>query len=343
MLNRSTRTDFEVRPYRLGDEAGVLSLLRLCLGDGPAGRRPPEFFRWKHFANPSGPSFMFVAEGDRRIVGFRAFVRWRLRGAGTLIPSAFAVDTATHPEYRRKGVFRHLNEEALSAMQGEVDLIFNTPNEKSLPGNLRMGWGLVGKLPVKVRVRKPLRFATHAASLHRPGRSLAKQPVVEASPARDHVVDDGPLVSLLEQAERFHPRLSTPRDLSYLRWRYGDAPLLDYRAVVVGDKRLDGLAIFRVRPRGRLWESTVTEIIVRAGDVRAARRLLALVARSAEVDLLTCHFPDRTSAARAARWSGFLPTPAGITFIANPRRQGIDPDPIRLSSWALSLGDLEVF
>jgi hypothetical protein len=137
--------------------------------------------------------------------------------------------------------------------------------------------------------------------------------------------------------------LATTRDLGYLRWRYGAAPLLGYRAVTeVAGGELAGLALFRVRPRGRLWESTVAEVLA-GGDPATARRLLRRVTRAAPVDHLTLHAPAGTPLAAAARRAGYLPSPAGILLVANPRTAGLEPDPTRLDAWALSLGDLEVF
>ena len=40
--------------------------------------------------------------------------------------------------------------------------------------------------------------------------------------------------------------------------------------------------------------------------------------------------------------AGFMPSPEGLTLVANPLRP-IAVDPFRASSWALMLGDLEVF
>jgi hypothetical protein len=39
----------------------------------------------------------------------------------------------------------------------------------------------------------------------------------------------------------------------------------------------------------------------------------------------------------------FVRAPRGMTFVVNPLGESLDPDPQRLESWALSLGDVEVF
>jgi GNAT superfamily N-acetyltransferase len=325
-----------VRPFVDEDLPRVLGLLDVSLGGGPAGRRPPELFRWKHLDNPFGRSLLLVAEHQDRLIGLRAFMRWRFRAGERELEAVRAVDTATHPDFQGMGVFSRLTRAALDALEGRVDLVFNTPNGKSGPGYLKLGWREVGRVPVAVRVRRPLRLLTsrHAE----PGES----PAVAAATAAEALEDTAALAALLGR-EPAPGGLATPRTPQYLRWRYGAAPLLGYRAVTeTRGGELAGLALFRVRPRGGLWESTVAEVLA-GGDAAMTRRLLGRVAGAAPVDHLTLHAPAGSPLARAARRGGFLPSPAGILLVANPRTAGIRPDPTRLDAWALSLGDLEVF
>jgi hypothetical protein len=153
----------------------------------------------------------------------------------------------------------------------------------------------------------------------------------------------GSLDDLLRRLDTPGRRLHTPRTPAYLRWRYGGFPGLDYRAVgLLAGGDLRGLAIFRLRPRGGLWEASVAELLVEGGSVDAARGLLRRVRRSAAVDHLAGSFPRGTASARGAARGGFLRASAGPTLMVNPLRD-IDPEPTALSSWGLALGDLEVF
>jgi GNAT superfamily N-acetyltransferase len=327
-----------IRPFVGQDLPQALELLEASLGGGPVGRRAPEFFRWKHLESPFGPSFMLVAEQEARLVGLRAFMRWRFVAGGRPVRAARAVDTATHPDYRGAGIFTRLTRSMLEVVHGDVDLIFNTPNAKSGPGYLKMGWVDVGRVPVMVRARRPLRLLAQ----RRPSAPLGDPPTVQAASVAA-VLARGDEVTALLAAEPTVSALATPRDLQYLRWRYAAAPELGYRAVTeerAGE--LAGVALFRVRPRGRLWESTVAEVLA-SGDRRTARRLLRRVAAAAPVDHLTLHAPRGSVVARAAAASGFLPSPGGIRLVANPRVPDLRPDPRDLGAWALSLGDLEVF
>ena len=334
--------DLLIRPYTEADEEQVLECIVASLGGGPAGRRPPEFFRWKHYENPFGRSFILLAESDGRIAGVRAFMRWRFRAGSRDINAVRAVDTATHPDFQGGGIFTKLTLAALDAIRAEgTDLVFNTPNQNSLPGYLKMGWKTVGRVPVWIRIRRPVRFFMKLRSQE---DAAAAAPAVDA-PTAAEVLDTPGLEGLIASVDADRARLHTVHSIEYLRWRYGRAPLLDYRAVREDgmDGQATGIAVFRVRPRGGLWESTLSELIVRPGDRVTARRLLRRVAQTARVDHIACHFSTGSDARAAARRAGYVRAPGGITFVTNPLGDSIAPDPTSLPSWDLSVGDLEVF
>jgi GNAT superfamily N-acetyltransferase len=343
MTSSTTETAVVLRAYREDDQEAVLELLRASLGSGPVGSRSPEFFRWKHLDNPFGRSFMLVAEVGDRIVGLRAFMRWRFRAQDRMLSAVRAVDTATHPDFQGMGIFSRLTVAALDALRGDVDFVFNTPNEKSGPGYLKMGWTSVGRIPVWIHARRPLRFAKGAWSVRaNRGRDSATDILaVSARRAEEMLSDRDAIDELLRQARSDDDRLVTDRSARYLTWRYGKAPYLDYRAVRhPTEGPLQGIAIFRVRPRGKLWEGTVAEIVAPARDRRTVRTLLGYVGRAARTDFLTCRFPvgDPPGLRR-----GWFQAPQGITFMVNGLRDDLVPDPADLRSWALGVGDLEIF
>ena len=333
-----------VRSYRDLDESEVLELLRGSLGEGPAGERTPEYFRWKHLENPFGRSFMIVAEFDGRIIGFRALMRWRFRVGDRMIEAVRPVDTVTHPDHRGRGVFSMLTRTALDSLKGEVQLVFNTPNSNSLPGYLKLGWQLVGEIPVSVRICQPGRFVAGKLLRGRSsGTGLPERPPVAAPSAGAILGDHGAVSPLIDGSEVAAWGFSTPRSVDYLRWRYGQAPLLGYHAVTEerGGEMI-GLALFRLRAQGSLWGLSIGDVVVRPGDVGTARRLLGAARRAADVAYVAMSFPSGSSAARARR-ATTLKAPRGMAFVVNPLEPDLRPDPRVLSSWALSTGDVEVF
>ncbi|MDI2130184.1 GNAT family N-acetyltransferase [Yinghuangia seranimata] len=140
-------------------------------------------------------------------------------------------------------------------------------------------------------------------------------------------------------------RLRTRPTDAYLRWRYGEAPGLDYRVVAAYRRGvLDGVAFGRPRMRGPLAEFTLSQLLIRPGDRLTARRLLSAAGLSG-CDHVATHLTPGSDAARAARYAGYaVPPRTGMLLVARPLRPlPYDLDPYTLNSWHLALGDLEVF
>jgi len=99
-----------------------------------------ESFLWKHFRNPFGRSYGLLAEDNGKIVGLRMFMRWEFICNKKTIKAIRPVDTCTDTTYRGKGLFKKLTLQGLENIKSEYELVFNTPNENSRPGYLKMGW-----------------------------------------------------------------------------------------------------------------------------------------------------------------------------------------------------------
>ncbi|MFM8236142.1 MAG: GNAT family N-acetyltransferase [Actinomycetota bacterium] len=319
-----------VRSARPEDHEEVLALLATALGwDADEGL--PEYFTWKHRTNPLGPSPEWVAEVDGRIAGFRTFLRWEFEDAtGRRHRAVRAVDTATHPDFRGRGIFRDLTLGAVAAMTADgIDFVFNTPNDQSRPGYLKMGWHAVGRLPTAVRptgVRGAARLLGARVAAER--RPLADGGGASAT----DLLADARLDDLLA---RIAPPtgLRTHRTAAHLRWRYGHPPL-GYRAVAVGDDPAAGIAVYRVRRRGTAREAALCEVLVPDGDRRAAGVLLTAVRRAARPD----HVIRLTGSGPRA---GFVPVPR-LGPVLTWRALAAPDLPPPLAAWDLALGDVEL-
>ena len=336
----------EVRTYRSGDAPRVLDLLQASFGTWPGRRvaahdRPAEFFSWKHERNPHGRSFIVLAEAEGRPIGMRAYMLWPLVAGGERVGAVQAVDLATHPDYRGKGVNSELTKRAIAMLRETKSFALGLPNEMSRSQSRKVGWRPVGKVAVWVRVRRPLRVLRGARLLRSPAQALTP-PAIEAPTAADCLTDGRALAELLSDSDDPGARLVTDGSADYMRWRF-EPFLADYRAVAEHEGgRLAGVAIFRLRQRGRLWEGAVCELLVRPGDHRTAARLLRQVARAAPLDYLTAVPVAGSTQARSLARAGFARSPIGAgTLGVTPYREEVAPDPFTTDSWALSLGDLE--
>lgn len=142
----ATNSAYFVRPCREDDINDVLHLLRLTLSNSGASTKSSENWNWKHSQSPAGKSLVLVAESveSKDVIGVRALMFFDAsNNKGERVKLARPVDTATHPNWGRLGIFKNLTLSAVSALPAMgVHRIFNTPNSNSLPGYLKMGWDL---------------------------------------------------------------------------------------------------------------------------------------------------------------------------------------------------------
>lgn len=322
--------DYRVRGAEPGDREAVIRLCRASLGwseDDP----DEAFFSWKHDRNAFGVSPAWIAESsDGQVVGVRVFMRWTFVDPdGRRLSAVRAVDTATDPAWQGRGIFTRLTLGALPDLRASgVDFVFNTPNDKSRPGYLKMGWSQVGRVPVAVR-------GTRATSLAKltGARTAADRWSLEVTagmPPTEAFGDVDELERLLASLPR-RRRISTDRTVDYFTWRYSFEPLA-YRVLPVGDRIADGLVVFRVRRRGSAVEGTVCDVLLPAGS--PARADWGRLAEQCGTDFLI-------RAGHGPVPEGFLPVPRiGPILTWKPIcRPGVPA----MGDLDLTMGDVELF
>lgn len=343
-----------IRPCSRKDEPALLELVRGAFGEPPGGQKTTAFWRWKHVESPFGPSYALCAidAPTGTIAALRVLMRWTLRAPdGRLGWPVRAVDTATHPDHRRRGLFSELTRFAIQDLANQgVPFVFNTPNRNSLPGYLKMGWQVVARWPVYVR---PVRWRNIIRHLAGSRASV---------PDETHLISGGAGLlpwnafrerygSAVEQVIEAHEMgrrqvgYRTERTLEYLDWRYGAHPHLEYYVhALANDGKLEGFLILR-RALGisGLQALLITELFVRRPSVLSVAWLLRSLVRQGSCDYLSGHAAAGTLERKAFFQMGFLPAPGrGSTFVARPLN-AVSPDPTRRRSWDLTLGELEIF
>lgn len=311
------------------DRPAVLRLLTSTLGWLP-DEHHAAFFEWKHDHNPFGasPAWVAIDEATGGLAGFRTFLRWEFERNGNVVHAVRAVDTATDPAHQGRGVFRLLTLQALDDLAEEgTAFVFNTPNDQSRPGYLKMGWKVVGRVPVAVRPRSI--------------RTLMR--VLKARTAADlwslPCKAGEPVGSAIEHGQVPVPprpsdgRLRTRLDADVLRWRYSGFTALGYRALVDPDD--GGVAIVRLRRRGHAVEATIDDVLDIADDSAVVAHAAARVCRETGADYAIA------TQARPLGRAGFIPLPRQGPILT--WRALSSTSCPRLDEWPLVLGDLELF
>lgn len=304
--HESKSAAFKIVPIAEVPQPQILALLDHVFGTGHTAH----WYRWKHIENPFGPSIGWAAINQTELLGIRLFMRWQLQAGDKVVRCVRPVDTATSPQSRRMGVFRALTEYALEKVVAdpEIDLIFNTPNEMSRPGYARMGWTILPPL-------------SHGLRLILPGRPVA---LTDDPQQVWHAFDQFPFPET---------RLCTERSANYAAWRYAPASGIAYRsASLQGAPGTNGI-VYRVAQRRGIRLLIVNELFGAKDEqtellMGAARRESALAVLS-------------TMGAGSSSLPGKWLWRRGESVVAVRALKDIHPDPTRLDSWALALGDLE--
>lgn len=327
----------------------ILNLLDIGLGSSSAKLRTKIFWQWKHVKQPFGESIVYVAEADGQIVGLRTFMRWAFsnlddHGDKHIWQAVRAVDTVTHPSYRRLGIFRKLNEVALKAAQeAGVDLIFNTPNAQSGAGYLKQGWHNVGILPLYFRIdRWKDSIKAGYNLLLKKGRQSGTQwqpETLEPISRQDREVFN----KLAMETKIGNRQLKTNFSPGYFRWRYAEHPFVTYYKLPFD--QANHYLIVRPNIRFGVRELVICEVpesINNGWDRDEIENILNRCRCSYVVGHSNQYHPNQ----------GFFkgiglrtaPQQFGINLFVYPLSKNASLENLlRLDKWAFSLGTLEVF
>ena len=300
----------EIRRTTRDDLDQIIGVVSRAMGE-PGDQRDREFYAWKHFDNPFGESPSWAAFDGDRMVAFRTMMRWEFVRGSEQLRMVRAVDTATDPEYQGRGLFRRLTMRAVQELAAEgVDAVFNTPNDQSRPGYLKMEWEVIGRPTLWVQPKGPISLA----------RMLrARVPAEKWSEPTDVGESPSVLRGFDSHSEVWHTRQTT----EFLDWRFGFAPL-NYRVVEIDG----GVVVFRVRRRGELREVAVCSWLSNRPDRRAVRRLVGSAG-------------DYAVGLGLSPQSGFVPVPRQGPVVTWRRLASSHLQP--LSDLDFQLSDLELF
>lgn len=329
----------EIRKATREDIPAILTCLKRSLGE-VSSPKTSEYWMWKHIDNPFGESPVLVAFDQNRIIGVRAFMRWKWRWKGKNYKALRAVDTATDPDYQGKGIFKKLTLTlADNCSKDGDDFIFNTPNTNSLPGYLKMGWTEVGKLPVRLKIRRPVAMAFQYF-----GREFELPKVDETLP----MFNLKTALKNFDDSLARYPRpsgLYTLKNKEYLNWRYVNCPILNYYGYLEKEEDQEVMLIFYPKKQKFGVELRICEI--------QANNPLALPSLKRAIKMIAHRFkPDYFSVANlgdsvlkeALDKAGFGKVrKIGPVLTLRPLHDHTPIDWLEISPWDATLGDLELF
>lgn len=310
-----------IREATHNDTPQILKVLKASLGE-TSSKKTEEVWRYKHIENPFGESLVLVAEESGEIIGVRAFMRWQWQKGEKIFSAYRAVDTATHPSHQGKGVFKKLTLKALEMGKERGDhFVFNTPNSKSRPGYLKMGWKEVNSLKIYLYPKNPFSFQKHKYTLPYKSNDIEYSKFEKLTEAHNII-------------EIKRNKFFTPKSAEYLSWRYGNNPLQKYRAV--GDE--DFFIAFYVKKHKRLSELRIAEhVFNNSRGLIKLQQFIKLYSRQLRVQIITS---SRELGLSRMRLSGRY---GPILTIREVDSLECFSETLNLENWCYSIGDFELF
>ena len=331
----------QIRPATPQDKPAMIELLKKSLGEGLIPKSE-SLWNWKHEQNPFGASFVLLAEENGTIIGLRAFMQWKWKWNDTVYKAIRAVDTATHPDHQGKGIFKKLTLQHLElCKQQGVHFVFNTPNDQSRPGYLKMGWVQQGKMPLKLKVLNPIGLAYAIA--FKKGKAAAGAEDPTPSQTWDPRVFD-----LIDKHEDKTGHLNTVLSSSYIRWRYADNPLFRYNYFTDYE---NFLLIGRIKSHSFTRELRLVDCML-FNNASNNRRINSLICKAVlpyckknKIQVISFSGQQYQTYRSALNWMGIIPVQnrGPIVTLRDLNMNEKFPELLEIKNWGYSLGDMELF
>lgn len=234
--------------------------------------------------------------------------------------------------------------------QSGIRFIFNTPNEISLQGYLKLGWSVVSRWPITTRNLDKNRDGEDLLAERKPiSQDVGWDDVFcrEVTPWKTfletYFTECDALIRGWENS-RTRVGFRTPRDLNYLAWRYGGHPYVKYAVYAsTDDKGLAGFAILRPEIRYQPTSVSLLDMFLRETCMELGSHFVKTLMHALRADYLVSYFAEGTFEHTLLKHMGFRrSTGAGRTFVVHTLNS-TSLDPLQAGSWDLTSGDLEVF
>lgn len=330
-----------IRPATPEDKPAIIELMKQSLGESLIPKSEG-LWNWKHEQNPFGPSYVLLAEEENQLIGLRAFMQWRWLWQGQEYKAIRAVDTATHPAHQGKGIFKKLTLQQLEACKVDgVHFVFNTPNDKSKPGYLKMGWIEQGKMPLKFAVHQSLSLV-YSKFLNK--NKFAAAPI-DPTPEQSWSSN---ISNLLVNYKMTDDQLTTITSPQYIDWRYANNPLFRYN-YFTDDKNY--LLICRVKNHNFTKELRLVDFILlnpsaQPSTINASiKKSVKQYCRINNINLISFSGQQYRQYQKYFNWMGILPVKQlgpSIT-LKDVNMAERFPQLLQVQNWDYSLGDMELF
>jgi Acetyltransferase (GNAT) domain len=346
-------TEYAIRPWRPGDERGLVDLLGRSFGSGVT----EDHWKWKLRGRTAAVDNVWLAESAEGFPVFHyAAIPNRFSMSGRPVTAMTAVDAVTAPEYRRRGLLTRALPQIHSAWrESGVPFVLGLPNEQWGSRARALGWQRLFPLQWLTRPLRPSVLLSRSLKLPFLERSTADRlwnHLLQAGLRRDASVRVEPVSIADEAFDRLWERcrddaqFSTVRDRSWIEWRFLGCPSRSYRLSLArrAGEPAGYCVHYVIETQGRKL-AVLAEILTARGD-RGARdtllhHLIGLLLPTGAEALTTLAIPG-TAQHRWLRRAAFVQRQAFSVELVPLRDDVPFATMRRCESWNLSGADFDV-
>lgn len=263
-------SDYSIRRYKLGDEDKIVPLLELAIegwSNLDVKCSSLDHWRWKHQCNPLGKSYVSVGASEDNIIGCNHATPRKVKIGNTVFLCYNGVDSAVHPDFRRRGVYTNtlelLNKFALengvklryAITQNPIIIEHRSKNYLMFPQDVMVFVRILDidlqlkMMPEKNAMMKNYGF--HLAKLYNNLRNILRKPVRSDGDIRiSRIHSFSEDINLFWNEIRDHYSFIVERTKDFLNWRYCDPRGGDYAVhVAEEDDKILGFNVLRIDRR----------------------------------------------------------------------------------------------
>jgi len=286
-----------MREYTKGDEVRILEYKNSAVA--PQDRRSLGYWEWQYTRNPSRITTIWIAEDGDTLAGHYALMPLGMKVGAETFPGAQSVDTFTHDEYRRLGIFTALAERVYS-LAGEhgISVLYGFPSVAAYEGFVKkLGWikvTSVEKMNKPLDITSLVLFIVDAVRQKRPIplSSLLLGPFRSWCRIR-RLLSRFPGASVTrigrfgKEADDLWTEIASEisirvvKDAKYLNWRYIDKPGNSYNVFRVSwhERNLGYIVVESHLSRGRFLRRGLVLDVITKTDEDTFRFMLYVASR----------------------------------------------------------------
>ncbi len=338
------------------DTPAIMRLVRAVHGDEHQEINE-QYWSWRYLNDTEFRAQIVMSEVEGQPIGIQPLAIFDWQRGSERLKGAMYTGVLTHPDHRRRGVFKSLVESSNDYAKSVGAMFSMTlPNDASLPGFLKTNeWEYPGLIPMHLKVAS-------GADMLRPKIGGAMATLVGWMPQLRCRTRGGAITNLeCERATdvpdelddiadafaRDSDTLMIRRTAAYWRWRYLSKPASDYRTFVGRvNGKLGGAVTTSAGLRAGIEVGMIMDLVARGGvpAIRALLRAGERDLRERGIGLISCQ-ASTPMMKEALRLEGFREAGPVVTrkrfhFVYRPTGvEGWPRPPKVLADWHLTFGD----